>query len=270
MRYAVNLPNLWQYSDPQFVVDLAVGAEAAGWDGFFLWDHILGADGADVADTWVLLAAVAQATQRIRIGPTVTPLPRRRPWVLARQAVTLDHLSGGRVVLGLGLGTPPETEYATFGEDPGVNLRAAKLDEGLEILTGMWKGERFAREGVHYSVGPATFLPAPIQRPRIPIWLAATVGSVGPLRRAARYDGVFPVTAEGGTPRPDEVAAVVDTVREHRTSDTPFDVAVAGPPPTHAAAYEDAGVTWYQVGPRPDGETPEHTRAWVAEGPPIS
>jgi alkanesulfonate monooxygenase SsuD/methylene tetrahydromethanopterin reductase-like flavin-dependent oxidoreductase (luciferase family) len=268
MRYAVNLPNLWQYADPHLVVDLAVKAEDAGWDGLFLWDHVLGADCTRAADTWVLLAAVAQATQRIRLGPTVTPLPRRRPWVLSRQAVTLDHLSDGRLTLGLGLGTPPEAEYATFGEDPDLRVRAEKLDEGLEILTGMWSGEPFAYAGAHFRIGPTTFLPTPLQRPRIPTWLAGTLGAHRALRRAARYDGIFPITTDGDTPQPAEVAEVLAYVREHRTSDAPFDVAVAGPPPQDPGAYVEAGVTWYQVGPRPDGETPEQTRAWIADGPP--
>lgn len=270
MRYAVNLPNLGHLADPHLAVELAVRAEEAGWDGVFVWDHILGWDGSVVADPWVLLSAMAQATSRIRLGPMVTPLPRRRPWVVARQATSLDHLSEGRLVLGAGLGTPRETEYETFGEEGDPRVRGDRLDEGLEIVTGMWTGEEFRFDGRHFRVQPATFLPVPVQNPRIPIWVAGRVGARRPFRRASRFDGVFPITAESGTPEPDEVAEVLAYVRQHRSGDDPFDVTVAGPPPSDPTAYADAGVTWYQVAPRPDGEAPDETRAWISAGPPGS
>ncbi len=167
MHYAVNLPNLGALADPRSAVEMAVAAEAAGWHGVFVWDHILGWDGAEVGDVWVILAAMAQATSKIRLGPMVTPLPRRRPWVVARQAVTLDHLSNGRLTLGVGLGTPPETEFARFGEDQDAKARAAKLDEGLDVLVGMWSGEPFEYRGDHYLIEKRTrFRPVPNQRPR--------------------------------------------------------------------------------------------------------
>lgn len=267
MRLAVNLPNLGDLSDPAAVVGLALAAESAGWDGVFLWDHVLGWDGCPVGDAWVQLAAIAQATSRIRIGPMVTPLPRRRPWVLARQAVGVDRLSVGRLVLGVGLGTPAEAEFGTFGEETSISVRAAKLDEALAVVTGMWSGEPFGFDGQHYRVRRATFQPTPLQRPRVPIWVAATIGAEGPLARAAKFDGVFPITEGGSTPTPEEVADVVAQVRARR-GDEPFDVTVAGPPPDDMAAWEDAGVTWYQVGPRPGGEPLDELHEWIAEGPP--
>lgn len=269
MRYAVNLPNLGALADPRSAVGVAVAAEEAGWHGVFVWDHLLGWDGAEVGDAWVILSAMAQATSKIRLGPMVTPLPRRRPWVLARQAVSLDHLSNGRLTLGVGLGTPPETEFARFGEDEDAKLRAAKLDEGLDLLAGMWTGEPFEHQGDHYRIEKQTrFLPVPKQHPRIPIWVAGTVGLRAPMRRSARFEGYFPVTSEGSTPDPDQVARAVAYLSEQRTGDGPFDVTVAGPPPDDPGAYAEAGVTWYQVGPRPDGETVEETLSWVKAGPP--
>ncbi len=268
MRYSVNLPNLGALADPHSAVEVAVAAEEAGWDGVFVWDHILGWDGAEVGDVWVILAAMAQATSKIRLGPMVTPLPRRRPWVLARQAVTLDQLSEGRLILGVGLGTPAETEFARFGEDEDAKVRAAKLDEGLDILAGMWTGNPFEHHGDHYRIDKQTrFLPVPKQRPRIPIWVAGTIGLRAPMRRSARFEGYFPVTSEGSTPDPDQVARAVAYLSEQRTGEGPFDVTVAGPPPGDPDAYAEAGVTWYQVGPRPDGETVEETLSWVKAGP---
>jgi alkanesulfonate monooxygenase SsuD/methylene tetrahydromethanopterin reductase-like flavin-dependent oxidoreductase (luciferase family) len=152
MRYAINVPNFGDYADARFVADLARRAEQHGWDGFFVWDHINSAmgRGMPMGDPWVILTAVALATERIRIGTMVTPLPRRRPWKVARETTTLDHLSGGRLILGVGLGTPADAEFASFGEVPDIAERARKLDEGLEVLTGLWGGEPFSFVGEHY------------------------------------------------------------------------------------------------------------------------
>ena len=160
MRYGVLAPNFGDYSDPRVLGDLAFEAEEAGWDGFFLFDHILSGEPAiPVADPWIALSAIAMRTTRIRIGPMLTPLPRRRPWKLARETVSLDHLSGGRLVLGVGLWGPPEREYETFGEVSDPRLRAEKLDDGLDVLTGLWSGRdrRVARPGFEGGgVGPRT------------------------------------------------------------------------------------------------------------------
>src|SRR5438105_3220870 len=168
MRYGVSVPNFGSFADVRKTAELARDAERAGWDGFFLWDHISAAasfdDKTPIADPWIMLAAIALATERIRIGTMITPLPRRRPWKVARETVTLDHLSGGRLVLGVGLGFPPE-EYSLFGEDADDRVRGRKLDEALDVLTGLWSAKRFRFEGEHYTVRETTFSPAPRQSP---------------------------------------------------------------------------------------------------------
>jgi alkanesulfonate monooxygenase SsuD/methylene tetrahydromethanopterin reductase-like flavin-dependent oxidoreductase (luciferase family) len=195
VRFGVVMPNFGELADPSTAVRLARTAEAAGWEGFFVWDHInpFREFPVPVQDPWILLAAVAAATERMLLGPMVTPVPRRRPWVLARQTATLDALSKGRLVLGAGLGGPPETEFEAFGEDGDVRVRAEKLDEGLAILAGLWTGEPFEFEGRHFHVERTRFLPATTQQPRVPVWVGGVWPKRGPLRRAARWDGYFPL-----------------------------------------------------------------------------
>jgi alkanesulfonate monooxygenase SsuD/methylene tetrahydromethanopterin reductase-like flavin-dependent oxidoreductase (luciferase family) len=263
MRYAINVPNFGDYADPATFVRLAHEAETAGWDGFFVWDHILVERdwGVPLADPWILLSAAASVTSRIRLGPMVAPLPRRRPWVVARQAVTLDHLSEGRLVLGVGLGMPAEAEFAAFGEDPSPRVRADKLDEALAIVEGLGSGETFSHAGTHYQLEPMRFLPASRQRPRIPVWVAGWWPHRAAFQRAARWDGVFPastVTEETGQPIPtDELNAILHTVRDARGERglEGFDVMVGGGTPAEAALaeevigpYREAGVTWWSEG----------------------
>jgi hypothetical protein len=170
MQYALYLPNFGAEHNARGLADLAHEAEESGWDGFFLWDHIIaGEAGMPMLDVWVALAAMAMTTSRIRLGATVTPLPRRRPWKLARETVTLDYLSNGRLTLGVGLGVPED--YKPFGEDSDNKIRAAKLDEGLEILTGLWSGKPFEHHGQVYHIEKTTFSPPSLQQPRIPIWV---------------------------------------------------------------------------------------------------
>jgi len=262
MRYAINVPNFGDYAEPATFVALAGTAEEAGWDALFVWDHILGATDWNVtmADPWVLLAAAATVTSRIRLGPMVTPLPRRRPWVVARQVVTLDHLSEGRMTLGLGLGHPPEAEYAAFGEDPDATARARRLDEGLCILDGLWSGEPFAHHGDEYHLEEMTFLPRPVQRPRPPIWVAGYWPHRAPMRRAARWDGVVPLSValaetDPGAPIPlgelEAVVALIGSERGGRGMDG-FDVVVNGSSSGDKANARDlhrryamAGATWW-------------------------
>ncbi len=156
MRYALYLPNYGAEHSARGLAELAHEAEESGWDGFFLWDHVnTGETAIAMLDVWVALAAMAMTTTRIRLGATVTPVPRRRPWKLARETVTLDHLSNGRLTLGVGLGVTDD--YEPFGEDCDGKARAAKLDEGLEILTGLWKGLPFEQHGQAYQVKNVTF-----------------------------------------------------------------------------------------------------------------
>jgi alkanesulfonate monooxygenase SsuD/methylene tetrahydromethanopterin reductase-like flavin-dependent oxidoreductase (luciferase family) len=217
-------------------------------------------------DPWVALGAIAASTELIHIGPLVTPLPRRRPWKVAREAVTVDRLSNGRTVLGVGIGTDHYGEFTKFAE-PAIDDRArgARLDEALDLITALWSGERVTYEGAHYTATDVVQIPRPVQTPRIPIWCAAAWPNLTPLRRAARWDGVVPV----GRLTPDDVGALLDEVDRHRTTEDPFDVAL---PNVHAVEtdieeYEDAGVTWWLESIAPF-DALEDSRALVDGGPP--
>lgn len=253
MRYAISIPNFGDWADPRTLVGLAKDAEEAGWDGFFLWDHVrFSATPLPVHDPWALLAAIAVTTERMTIGSMVTPLPRRRPWVVARQAVTVDHLSGGRLMLGVGLGEPADVELTAFGEADDLRTRAALLDEGLAILAGLWSGEEFSHEGAHYHLAPMTFLPRPVQQPRIPIIVAGYWPNRGPIRRAARWDGMnalFPYPTEGWE---EKARALVAELRSLRADpDAPFEYFDGGHTPGEGPDADDPklsadiGATWW-------------------------
>jgi alkanesulfonate monooxygenase SsuD/methylene tetrahydromethanopterin reductase-like flavin-dependent oxidoreductase (luciferase family) len=258
VRYGVFLPNFGPFGDPGLMGDLAARAEAAGWDGFFVWDHILfsAADSYPLVDPWIALAAAAAATSKVRLGALMTPLSRRRPWQVARQTVSLDHLSGGRLVFGAGLGHPPDDEFARFGEEHSDRGRARRLDEGLDLISRLWTGEQVTFTGQEYRVGPVTFLPAPVQRPRIPVWIAGWWPNKAPLRRAARWDGVVPELAGGGVPSVADLTELVAYVMKSRESAGPFDVVVNGPDcwarQDDMPAYAEAGLTWWLERIAPD------------------
>jgi alkanesulfonate monooxygenase SsuD/methylene tetrahydromethanopterin reductase-like flavin-dependent oxidoreductase (luciferase family) len=252
VNYGLYLPNFGAFGDPLTLVALARDAEVAGWDGFFIWDHIAGYAN-DMLDPWVGLAAVAQATERVRIGTTVTPLPRRRPQKLARETVSLDRLSGGRLTLGVGIGENP-SEYGGLGEETDLRTRGDMLDEGLEVLTGLWSGEPYEHRGAHYRIEGARFTPTPVQRPRIPIWVGAIWPHKRPVRRAARWDGIFPLFDFRDPDRAyRDLLECVEFVRSQRASDDPFDVVQSGVTPGQdgsrareiVSRYERAGTTWW-------------------------
>jgi alkanesulfonate monooxygenase SsuD/methylene tetrahydromethanopterin reductase-like flavin-dependent oxidoreductase (luciferase family) len=257
--FAIGLPNVREYADPRLLVDLAGDAEAAGWDGVFLWDHIAREEDPSVpaTDPWIAMAAVATRTQRVRLGIMVTPLARRRPWKVAREAVALDVLSGGRFTLGVGLGGGAQAEFAAFGESADPKVRAELLDEGLAVLDGLWSGEPFSFEGAHHRVSGAHFTPRAVQEPRVPVWVAGRWPNHRPFRRAARWDGVFPVFDDvkwGEMPTPERLAEAVRYTRDHRPDGRPaFDVALecasAGEDRAADAAiaetYARAGLTWW-------------------------
>jgi alkanesulfonate monooxygenase SsuD/methylene tetrahydromethanopterin reductase-like flavin-dependent oxidoreductase (luciferase family) len=263
MQRAISLPPV---GPPHALVELAVTAEANGWDGVFIWDHLhfLRAMGVDVVDPWVTLGAIAAATTRVRIGPMVTPLPRRRPWVVAKELVTVDQLSNGRAIFGAGIGFPPEDEFASFGEPTSGRVRADMLDEGLDLLDHLMRGEPVKHDGVNYHVD-AHLRPASVQQPRPPFWLAGTDPYLRPLRRAARWDGVAPIAADGGPMRPDELARYVARVEPPAR----FDI-IGGHHPDHQAGeYEAVGATWLMDSRWPAGDWfAELSR--VAHGPPPS
>jgi len=282
MRYALNVPNFAEYADVRTVAALAADAEAAGWDGFFVWDHMVFAkeEKLPVADPWILLAAVALATERLRLGPMVTPLARRRPWKVARETVTLDHLSGGRLILGVGLGTPAADEYGTFGEPTGGAVRAAMLDEALEVLTLLWSGETVSFHGEHFRLDEVAFRPTPVQRPRIPIFVAGAWPRRAPLRRAARFDGVVPLkVGDDGDLVPlsaEDLVELLASVRAHRPGGEPFEVMVGGETPGGdlAAALAvveplaEAGMTWWSESLEPHRGGLAAMRERVRQGPP--
>ena len=248
MRHALTIPPYGDLADPTALVDLAVAAEAAGWDALFLWDHVLRRPGdpPETADPWVVMAAIAVATERIRIGPMVTPITRRRPIKLAREATTLDHLSGGRLTLGLGLGVDTTRELSAFGEVVDARVRAERLDEGAELLCALWSGEEVDFHGEHFTADHVTALPRPVQRPRIPLWFAARAGARKPVRRAARYDGLFPIEVDAT-----ELGAMLDVVRTERGSLDGFDVMARPSDADEYRMFEEMGATWAITGPLP-------------------
>ncbi|MBF6601201.1 MAG: LLM class flavin-dependent oxidoreductase [Dehalococcoidia bacterium] len=273
MKFGFVLP----FGDARTAALLATEAEASGWDGFFVWEPVWG------VDAWVSLTAAALRTERIRLGTMLTPLSRMRPWKLASEAATLDNLSGGRVTIAVGLGAT-DTGFTQFGEVTDRRTRAELLDEGLAIVTGLWRGQPFAFDGRHYHVQPCDFQPPPppVQQPRIPIWVVGAWPAERSMRRALRYDGLIPsVRGADGAMRqatPDELRSMQPTIAERR-GDTPYDIVVEGTTPpgddTAAAAavraWADAGATWFNEAmwatpPTPDGLA--GLRARIASGPP--
>lgn len=259
LKTAIYLPNYGPFGDARTVADLAREAESAGWDGFFLWDHIapLDEDGDPVAcaDPWVALTAAAMQTTTVILGTTVTPLPRRRPYKLARETATLDRLSGGRLVLGVGIGGG-KSEWDHLGEETDLRRRGDMLDEGLDVLVGLWSGEPFEFDGEHYQIEKAQFLPAPMQRPRIPVWVGGIWPNKRPFRRMARWDGMFPLFNVFGPEQEPLYAKAVTFVQAERAQlgmDGPFDVIKMGMTPGDdlgaAAAIltpaVQAGATWW-------------------------
>ncbi|MDB5108650.1 MAG: Luciferase-like, subgroup [Candidatus Binatus sp.] len=277
MRYAFDTPQFGPYANPRLLAELAHEAEEAGWDAYFIWDHIQVGWPDPVADPWIALAAMAMTTKRILLGPMVTPLFRRHPWKVAREAVTLDHLSGGRVVLGVGSGGDIFGEIRAFDGPTDDKVRAEMLDESLAILLGLWSGEKFSFKGKHYTVRETEFLPTPIQKPRVPIWVAGTWPRKPPFRRAARFDGVVPVSGDiEKALTPDQFRELIAYVRAHRSTSAPFDVVVSGD--TFAidreqdraivAPYQEAGATWWFESPLPWKTPLDRVRARIRKGPP--
>ncbi len=263
-------PTINEFSDPQNLVDLAVMAEDAGWDGYFICDHLLlDPDGfLPLADPTVVLSAVAAVTKKVMIGAMVTPISRRRPWKVAKEFASLDQLSNGRVVIGVGLGGLDQ-EFSNFDEDPDKKVLAKRTDEGLEIIQRLHTGETVDFAGEIYNVTGARLLPRPTQRPRIPVWVGAMLPAKPGQRRAARWDGIMPHVmpamleeSQDTTgvdmrvlmqPTPDQIREVVEFTSDLRGSDGVFDIVVSGITEgmDSAAAsktlsdYENAGGTWW-------------------------
>jgi alkanesulfonate monooxygenase SsuD/methylene tetrahydromethanopterin reductase-like flavin-dependent oxidoreductase (luciferase family) len=261
VRYAVSIP---PFCDARRIVDMAIAAEDAGWDAVFLWDHLrwIVDWNLDVHDPWALLSAMAVRTERVRLGTCVTPVPRRRPHVLAKQVVTLDHLSQGRAVLGVGLGEPPDADFSDLGDEPDPRVRAARLDEGLAIIDGLMRGDRVDHDGEHFTVHAAV-LPAAVQRPRPPIFVAGVVPNRRPLARALRWDGFFPIGTDSLL-SPDQIAAYVGDVERPDSWDLYAALTYDHDPSEFAAI----GVTWLVQGAWPVGDWVDELSARIAAGPP--
>jgi alkanesulfonate monooxygenase SsuD/methylene tetrahydromethanopterin reductase-like flavin-dependent oxidoreductase (luciferase family) len=269
--------------DPATVADLAAEAEAAGWDGVFYFDAIA-IGSMELYDPWVILAAVAQRTGRVRIGSIITPPARRRPWKLARETMTLDRLSGGRLVLPVGLGVLDDAGFGSVGEPTDIRIRAELLDETLDILVGLWSGRPFRFSGRHYSFDEMTFLPTPIQQPRVPIWVVGVWPRERSMRRAIRWDGIIPQAHdEHGHPadlRPDDVRAIAAYASRERPASErgrPFEIIAQGTSSAtdrDAAAatikpWADAGATWWIEADWQDA-TVESLRRRINAGPPAA
>jgi alkanesulfonate monooxygenase SsuD/methylene tetrahydromethanopterin reductase-like flavin-dependent oxidoreductase (luciferase family) len=265
-RSALWLPLFDELADPLAVARLGAEAEAAGWQGVFVWDQLRWpAPVTQVADPWISLTAIATATERVRLGPMVTPLPRRRPAKVAKESATLDGLSGGRLVLGVGIGSDRfAAELSKTGEQLDDRLRGQMLDESLRILTAAWSGEPVHHRGEHYVIDGVQFLPRPVQRPGVPVWIAGFPGHVKPLRRAARYDGFFPANLD----HPDQLAEIVATIAELRRDATvAYDIAVGLRIGVDPVPYAKAGATWWLPEFAPEAVSLDAVRGVLRDGP---
>jgi alkanesulfonate monooxygenase SsuD/methylene tetrahydromethanopterin reductase-like flavin-dependent oxidoreductase (luciferase family) len=278
MRFAIDVPNSGEFGDPGVLVGLAREAEDAGWDGFFIWDHLSRPEPGPMTDPWVVLSAIAATTQTIRLGPMVSAPARRRVSKLARETVALDHLSGGRLVLGVGLGHFDHEEFGAFGDPADRRVRGRVLDESLAALVGLWSGEPFEFKGEYVSIEESIFLPMPMQQPRIPIWVAGLWPNQRPMRRAAAWDGVFPIPRDSDLSVMLSVAETADVmafVGQARTSDASFDYVHAGlmrgDPAADietAASYAAVGVTWWLEHCYPGRLSLRALRELIRSGPP--
>ncbi len=275
MKHGVYLPNFDLFGEAAVLAELAGLAEDSDWDGFFIWDHLEWPDSEPAVDPWVALAAIAVGTDRIRLGTMVTPLPRRDIVKLARETVSIDRLSGGRLVLGVGLGWETIPEWDAFGHVSDKRVRGEMLDEGLEVLAALWSGNEVQHDGVHYRVSTAGMAP-PVQRPRIPIWVGGGWPAKKPFRRAARWDGAMPISPkvmEGEDLTPADIAEVRAFVQAQRTDAGSFDVIRGGSTADASdterpAAYRDAGATWWLESIVPWGNSLDAVKERIRSGPP--
>lgn len=273
MKFGLDVPTTGSYADARVLAQLAAEAEAAGWDGFFIWDVLPGNN--PVIDPWIALTAIALHTTRIKFGLLVVPLARHRPYLVAQRLANLDQLSQGRVICTVGSGHSEEA-FAAFGEERNAAVRARQLDEGLEILTGLWTADQFSFAGEYYTLNQATLHPKPVQLPRIPIWVAGGWPRRAPFRRAAQWDGVSLKSMHVERHQwltLDDFRACLSYVQAHRSQSTPFEVIMSGETPLDrqqgidiVVPFEEAGATWWVE--EGLGWTLEEFRARIRNGPP--
>lgn len=281
MKYGFIIPR----GDVPTIAELAERVEAAGWDAVFIPDSISieteQYPASDGFDPWIVLAVIADRTHHVRLGTMLTPLSRRRPWKIARETVTLDHLSNGRLILPVGLGAArDDAGFYKVGEAMDSKTRARLLDESLEIITGLWSGNPFYYEGEHYHIQGMTLLPPPVQSPRIPIWVVGAWPRTKSMQRALRYDGLLPnkLDAHGKLEEitPDDIRAMKTYVEENRISNTPFDIIWEGRTPGEdrekSAAivrqWEEAGASWWLETMWESDVTMEDIKRRIDQGPP--
>lgn len=238
LKQALNVPNV---GNANAIVELAIQAEAAGWDGFFVWDTMQtdAPQSVDVLDPTAILSAIAVSTSRIALGPMVVALPRRRPWKVAKEIITVDHLSRGRVIAGFGLGAPTKEEFGDFGEPTDLRARAELLDEGLGIIDVIFAGVTLDHAGSAYTVR-AHLSPRGYQRPRPPIWIASIGTNRGPLARARRWDGVFTLTKDFQGLAPSDVQAW----RDRLDRDDDYAITTTARAGIRSRDLEAAGLSW--------------------------
>jgi hypothetical protein len=277
MNYAFILEG----GDIPVMPEIAAEAEAAGWDGLFIADAM--AMGTDKFpdfpwfDPWVVLAAMAMRTERIRLGTMITPVSRRRPWKLARETVTIDHLSNGRLIFGVGLGAANDDGgFFKVGEQMELRVRAELLDEGLEIMNGLWKGKPFTFSGKHYKVQKMSMLPTPVQKPRIPVWVVGVWPKEKSMQRVLSWDGIIPQkykATPADTAKPSDILAVKSYIDKHRRKKSPFDIIAGGKTPGGkrkraleiVRPFEEAGATWWLESV---WGSMDKVRARIKQGPP--
>jgi len=276
LRYGFIIPN----GEANEIVTMAREAEDTGWDGVFYWDGIYIESAGPMFDPWAMLAAIASQTSRVRIGAMLTPVSRRRPWKLARETMTVDRISGGRLVLPVGLGALDDGGFGKVGEPTDRKTRAELLDEGLDIMTGLWSGKPFSYKGKHYTLDEMTFLPPPVQQPRIPIWVVGAWPREKSLARVLRYDGLLPAKLDANGSfadvTPDDLRAMKTYIEERRTATTPFDIVYEGRTPGDDLAkaaeivrpYAEAGATWWMEAMWEAPNTPADVRKRIQQGPP--
>jgi hypothetical protein len=250
MRFAVYIPNFGPFFAPSVVAETAGAAEAAGWDGLFMWDHLIWGEEL-VGDPWIALAAAAVATHHLRLGPVAVPIPRRRPWQVARAATTLDLLSEGRAVLGVGIGSDAHGDFSKFDEQRDAATRGRMLDEGLGIIRALWSGRPVHHTGEFFRIDNVAMRPNPIQEPSVPIWVAGDWPRREPFERARRWDGAVPQRV-GQELTVDDVRELRALVGSTNLDGRSFDVLHIGHTPDNKAesrrrvrALSEAGATWW-------------------------
>jgi alkanesulfonate monooxygenase SsuD/methylene tetrahydromethanopterin reductase-like flavin-dependent oxidoreductase (luciferase family) len=275
-NFGIYIANYGITNDPQDYIELAILSENIGWDGFFLWDHVFFSSNKTqpFLDPWILLSAIAVKTKRIKLGTTVTPLARRRPWIVAKEVSTLDHLSKGRIILGVGLGA--ESDFSNFGENTDPLIRSKKLDESLQILNGLWANKPFTFKGKYFNIKEVDFFPKPFQE-KIPIWVGGNWPNKKPFQRAAQYDGVFPLKAGSDDAlSPNEYSEIIKYIKQRRSSVDSYDI--IKPFISTGLKKEDdwsfktnflnIGITWFVELIYPGRDSLDNIKKIISRGPP--